>query len=150
MDPAAAGELYSEHRIEIVRGRAKRLDVQGHRLEMEGRDALPYDSLLLATDAEPIKLGLAGEQASHVHYLRSLADSRSIIAAAANATRAVVIGGSFIGLETAASLRTRGLEVHVVAPEAVPLERVMGRALGDFIKALHEEKGVTFHLGRTP
>jgi apoptosis-inducing factor 3 len=148
--PLRPATFYAEHRVEIVRGRATRLDAQGRRLELEGRDPIPYDALLLATGAEPVKLGLPGEQAPHVHYLRSLADSRSIIAALGDAKRAVVIGGSFIGLETAASLRTRGLEVHVVAPEAVPLERVMGRALGDFIKALHEEKGVTFHLGRKP
>jgi NADPH-dependent 2,4-dienoyl-CoA reductase/sulfur reductase-like enzyme/nitrite reductase/ring-hydroxylating ferredoxin subunit len=167
--PLRPADFAAEHRIDIVRARATRLDVKAHRLEVEGRDPLPYDALLLATGAEPIRLGLPGEQASHVHYLRSLADSRSIIAAATEGQkggtptggaqrrreerspkRAVVIGGSFIGLETAASLRTRGLEVHVVAPEAVPLERVMGRALGDFIKALHEEKGVKFHLGHKP
>ena len=148
--PLRPADFAAEHRIEIVRARATRLDVKAHRVELEGRDPIPYDALLLATGAEPIKLGLPGEQAPHVHYLRSLADSRSIIAAAEKAKRAVVIGGSFIGLETAASLRTRGLEVHVVAPEAVPLERVMGRALGDFIKALHEEKGVQFHLGHKP
>ena len=148
--PLRPPKFYAEHRIDIIRGRATRLDLPGHRLELDGRDPLPYDALLLATGAEPVKLGLPGEQAPHVHYLRSLADSRSIIAALGDAKRAVVIGGSFIGLETAASLRTRGLEVHVVAPEAVPLERVMGRALGDFIRALHEEKGVTFHLGRKP
>src|SRR6478752_5858041 len=148
--PLRPPDFAAEHRIEIVRGRATRLDVKAHRIEMERRDPIPYDALLLATGAEPIKLGLPGEEGRHVHYLRSLADSRSIIAAAGKAKRAVVIGGSFIGLETAASLRTRGLDVHVVAPEAVPLERVMGRTLGDFIKALHEEKGVKFHLGHKP
>jgi len=148
--PLRPPNFAAEHNIEIVRARATRLDVKAHRLEIDGRDPLPYDALLLATGAEPIKLGLPGEQAPHVHYLRSLGDSRSIIAASGKAKRAVVIGGSFIGLETAASLRTRGLEVDVVAPEAVPLERVMGRVLGDFIKALHEEKGVKFHLGHKP
>jgi NADPH-dependent 2,4-dienoyl-CoA reductase/sulfur reductase-like enzyme/nitrite reductase/ring-hydroxylating ferredoxin subunit len=142
--------FYDEHRIEIVRGRATRVDVQAHRLDVEGRDPLSYDVLLLATGAEPVRLNLPGEQAPHVHYLRSLADSRRIIDAAKSAKRAVVIGGSFIGLETAASLRARELEVDVVAPEAVPLERVMGRELGDFIRSLHEEKGVRFHLGRKP
>ena len=142
--------FHEEHRIEIVRGRAARIDVQGRRLEIDGHDVLSYDALLLATGAEPVHLDLPGADSPHVHYLRSLADSRRIIAAAKSARHAVVIGGSFIGLETAASLRARELEVHVVAPESVPLERVMGRELGDFIRTLHEEKGVHFHLGRKP
>ena len=148
--PLRPAGFYDEHRITIVRGRVARIDPQARRLEIDGRDALPFDALLLATGAEPVHLNLPGEDAAHVHYLRSLADSRRIIDAAKRAKRAVVIGGSFIGLETAASLRARGLEVHVVAPESVPLERVMGRQLGDFIRALHEQKGVVFHLGRKP
>jgi NADPH-dependent 2,4-dienoyl-CoA reductase/sulfur reductase-like enzyme len=85
-----------------------------------------------------------------VRYLRSLADSRAIIKAASMAKHAVVIGGSFIGLEVAASLRARGLAVDVVAPESVPLERVLGQELGRMIKATHESHGVTFHLGHKP
>jgi NADPH-dependent 2,4-dienoyl-CoA reductase/sulfur reductase-like enzyme len=84
-----------------------------------------------------------------VFYLRSLADSRAIIAATESAKTAVVLGASFIGLEVAASLRARGLAVHVVAPERVPLERIMGRELGEFVRALHESKGVEFHLELT-
>jgi NADPH-dependent 2,4-dienoyl-CoA reductase/sulfur reductase-like enzyme len=84
-------------------------------------------------------------------YLRSLADSRAIIArATGGAKRAVVVGASFIGLEVAASLRARGLEVEVVAPEQLPLARILGDELGTFIKKLHEEHGVRFHLGTKP
>jgi NADPH-dependent 2,4-dienoyl-CoA reductase/sulfur reductase-like enzyme/nitrite reductase/ring-hydroxylating ferredoxin subunit len=104
-------------------------------------------SLLLATGATPVQLDPAtvGSDAP-VYYLRTLADSRAIIRAAGTAKRVVVLGASFIGLEVAASLRARGLEVHVVAPDPRPLQRVMGPELGDFIRGLHEEHGVTFHL----
>jgi len=142
--------FYEEHHIDVVRGRATRLDVAGRTLEVGGHAPIDFDTLLLATGADPIHLAIPGAEQPHVHYLRSLSDSRAIIAAAGKATRAVVVGGSFIGLEVAASLRARKLDVHVVAPDSLPLERVLGRELGTFIKALHEEKGVVFHLGRKP
>ncbi len=85
--------------------------------------------------------------------LRTLEDSRAIIHAADEAgkgAKVVVIGASFIGLEVAASLRARDLEVHVVAPEPRSLERVLGAEMGDWIRRLHEEHGVVFHLGQKP
>jgi NADPH-dependent 2,4-dienoyl-CoA reductase/sulfur reductase-like enzyme/nitrite reductase/ring-hydroxylating ferredoxin subunit len=142
--------FHEEHHIDVVRGRVTRLDIAGRALDVEGHASVGFDALLLATGAEPIHLPIPGSDRPHVHYLRSLRDSRSIVAAAGKAKRAVVIGASFIGLEVAASMRARKIEVHVVAPDSLPLERVLGRELGSFIKALHEEKGVIFHLGRKP
>jgi NADPH-dependent 2,4-dienoyl-CoA reductase/sulfur reductase-like enzyme/nitrite reductase/ring-hydroxylating ferredoxin subunit len=142
--------FYAQHRIDLVRGRrATSVDAAARAVVLDDGRRLTYDRLLIATGAEPVRLSLPGGDLPHVHYLRTLADSRAIIAAAEKAKRVLVMGASFIGLEVAASLRTRGLEVHVVAPDARPLERVLGPEVGDWIRALHESHGVTFHLGRT-
>ena len=97
----------------------------------------------MATGATPVHLP---QNTSSILYLRTLRDSKAIVTASGSARRVVILGASFIGLEVAASLRARKLEVHVVAPNARPLERVMGPQLGDFIRRLHEEHGVIFHL----
>jgi NADPH-dependent 2,4-dienoyl-CoA reductase/sulfur reductase-like enzyme/nitrite reductase/ring-hydroxylating ferredoxin subunit len=148
--PLRPPEFFGEQRIDLVLGaRASRIDTTAKVVHVDGGKSYAYDRLLLATGAEPVKLSVPGSQSSHVHYLRTLADSRAIIQKAQSAKRAVVVGASFIGLEVAASLRARGIEVHVVAPERLPLERVMGARLGDFIRQLHEEHGVNFHLQET-
>ena len=103
----------------------------------------------MATGADPVRLPIEGATDSQLLYLRTFADSKAIIAKAASAKHVVVVGASFIGLEVAASLRTRGILVDVVAPDRQPLERVMGPEVGIFIRKLHEAHGVTFHLGET-
>jgi len=129
--------------------RVEAIDPSTKRLTLDGGEALSYDALLLATGAEPVRLPIPGADRPNVFYLRSLADADRIIAACAGAQRAAVIGASFIGLEVAASLRARGLEVHVVAPEAIPMARILGPELGAHVRKLHEDHGVVFHLEDT-
>ncbi len=145
--PLREGGWYAENKIDLqLNTDVAALDARGKTLTLSGGDTVKFDKLLLATGAEPVRLELPGAQAKHVHTLRSLADCRRIIEAATSAKRVVVIGASFIGLEVAASLRAREIEVHVVAPEKRPLEKVFGPQLGDVVRKLHEEHGVHFHL----
>jgi NADPH-dependent 2,4-dienoyl-CoA reductase/sulfur reductase-like enzyme len=148
--PLQPDDFYKEAKIDLrLDSEVVAIDTKGRHVTLAGGGNLAYDRLLLATGAEPVRLPIPGADQPHVHTLRSLADSRAIIDSAKGARRAIVIGASFIGLEAAAALRARDIEVHVVAPEARPMERVLGSGMGDFVRALHEEHGVIFHLGDT-
>ncbi|MBZ9799058.1 MULTISPECIES: FAD-dependent oxidoreductase [unclassified Mesorhizobium] len=148
--PLRGEKFYSKNNIDL------RLDTKADRIDLHSREVvladggrIAYERLLLATGAEPVRLAIPGAEQSPFHTLRSLADCKAIIERATNARRCVVLGASFIGLEVAAALRSRGIDVHVVAPDRRPMERVLGPQMGDFIRALHEEKGVVFHLEDT-
>lgn len=148
--PLRGEDYYQDAGIDLrLNTNVSAIEPKARNVTLGNGDKLPFDRLLLATGAEPIKLQIPGADQPHVHTLRSVADSRAIIKAAASARRALVIGASFIGLEVAASLRARKLEVHVVAPEERPMQRVLGPEMGDFVRALHEENGVNFHLEDT-
>ncbi len=153
--PLHPPDFYDELKIELrLSTRVTSIDPRQKRttFRKEGgsEELMSYDALVLATGADPVRLPIPGADKPHVLYLRTLADSRAIIRRAQQSGKAVVIGASFIGLEVAASLRARGVNVTVVAPEALPLERIMGRELGEFIKQLHEKHGVVFRLSRKP
>jgi apoptosis-inducing factor 3 len=148
--PLHSRSHYKDLAVELVLGRqVTELDVGARRVTVDDGTVRQFGAVVLATGADPVRLTIPGTDGPPIHYLRSLADSRRIIEATAGASRAVVLGASFIGLEVAASLRARGLEVHVVAPGPRPLQRVLGAELGDYIKTLHEVHGVVFHLGQT-
>ncbi|HEY2137269.1 MAG TPA: FAD-dependent oxidoreductase [Xanthobacteraceae bacterium] len=145
--PLAPENFYSEHGIALrLQTKVAAIETRAHEVALADGSKVPYDRLLLATGAEPIRLTIPGAELPHVHALRTLADCRAIIERAKTARRAVVMGASFIGLEVAAALRARDIEVHVVAPDKRPLERVLGPQLGDFVRALHGQHGVHFCL----
>ncbi len=141
--------FYHDNRVTLNIGvNATTLDVGAKILRLEGGETLSYDAVLLATGSEPNRPDTPGFDRPNVHPLRSLADADALIDAARDANIVAVVGASFIGLEAAAAFIKRGLTVHVIAPEELPLGAKLGPELGGFIKALHEKKGVAFHLGR--
>ncbi len=144
-----SADFYQSHGIDVrLNARATRIDTELHEVQLADGSHQNYGALLLATGAEPVRLNIPGADRPHVHYLRTLKDSRALVERAKAARSAVIIGASFIGLEVASSLRACDLEVHVVGPGAVPMARILGTELGSFIRSVHEQHGVTFHLGR--
>jgi NADPH-dependent 2,4-dienoyl-CoA reductase/sulfur reductase-like enzyme/nitrite reductase/ring-hydroxylating ferredoxin subunit len=138
---------YSERNIDLLLNTpVVSLDVKARTLQIDRGRNLNFDSLLIATGADPVRLNTPVSGAARLFYLRSFDDSRAIAEAAGSAKRVVVVGASFIGLEVAASLRQRDIEVHVVGPAKVPFERVLGAQIGNFIRGVHESHGVIFHL----
>jgi NADPH-dependent 2,4-dienoyl-CoA reductase/sulfur reductase-like enzyme/nitrite reductase/ring-hydroxylating ferredoxin subunit len=148
--PLRDAQYYAGRRIELMlKQRVTSIDPTRRILSLASGRQLDYGALLLATGAEPVRLPIPATGDERILCLRTLSDARAIIAAAEGARSAVVVGASFVGLEVAASLRARGIDVHVVGLERVPLERVLGTEVGAFIRELHESHGVTFHLGNS-
>ena len=145
--PLHPPDFYESQHIEILSGvEATAIDAKSRTVTLSDGSKRRYGRLLLATGASPIRLDVPGSE--RVLYLRTLGDCRVIIERIGGAKQAVIIGASFIGLEVAASLTTRGLAVTVVAPEPLPLARVLGTELGTLVQHVHEEHGVQFRLGR--
>lgn len=149
--PWRTAEFYRDHDIEVRMGqRVTRVETPLKTLTFADGTALTYDALLLATGGAPRVLQIPGAQWPNVFTLRSADDADAIIGAAGQASRVVVIGAGFIGMEAAAALTKRGLAVTVVGSGAVPLHRQLGAEIGGMLQQAQEEKGVAFRLGRTP
>ena len=148
--PLRSMDFYREHEIELLLNtRVAAIDPRKKSVDLADGSSRKFDALLLATGAEPIKLDVPGAQSPRVCYLRSLSDCHAIIDKAAKAKRVVLVGASFIAMEVAAALIQRKLQVHVVAPEPVPMERILGAQVGQYVRRLHERNGVVFHLQQT-
>jgi NADPH-dependent 2,4-dienoyl-CoA reductase/sulfur reductase-like enzyme/nitrite reductase/ring-hydroxylating ferredoxin subunit len=140
-------DWYADNRIDLrLSTEVTRIDPAVRVVHCASGEELPYDRLLIATGAEPNRLPVPGFDGPNVFTLRSVADARAIAEQAHSGAHAIIIGASFIGLEAAAALRHRGVEVDIVSVEEVPLEHVFGSDVGRQIQALHERNHVRFHL----
>ena len=130
---------------DIICVRGKRVDTihpKDRLVFLDGGDTLQYDKLILATGARPRKLPIPGADLPSVFYLRSADDVLKIKAEVAAGKRAVIIGGGYIGLETAASLTKQGMDVTVLEMEDRVLQRVTAPVMSGFYKRIHTEEGV--------
>ncbi|MEA2429960.1 MAG: 3-phenylpropionate/trans-cinnamate dioxygenase ferredoxin reductase component [Thermoleophilaceae bacterium] len=143
--------FYEQHDIELRTGTTvSAVDTAAREVELDSGERLGYDRLLLATGAEPRRVSVPGADLDGVHYLRDLADADALAARLAKGSgRVAVIGAGWIGSEVAASARVKGLEVALVEMADVPLERVLGREVGEIYAGVHRDHGVDLHLGAT-
>lgn len=147
--PLRADEFFAEYDIEILsKTEVVKVDAAAKRITAQDGAILEFDSLVIASGGTPRRLPFQTEAQDNVFLLRSFSDSDAIISGAEEGKRAVVIGASFIGMEAASSLRTRGCEVTVVAPGRAPFEKVLGEEIGKLFQSIHERNGVRFRLGQ--
>jgi 3-phenylpropionate/trans-cinnamate dioxygenase ferredoxin reductase component len=140
--------FYADHGIDLRLGRtAVEINAAANEVALDDGERLRYDRLLLTTGAEPRRLAIPGGELDGVHYLRTVSDSDALRERLDRGGSLVVVGAGWIGAEIAASARQRGLEVTVVAPGTVPLERVLGSELGGVYRDVHAERGVRLLLG---
>jgi NADPH-dependent 2,4-dienoyl-CoA reductase/sulfur reductase-like enzyme/nitrite reductase/ring-hydroxylating ferredoxin subunit len=148
--PLHGSKFYPNQGIELLTGRkVVSLDTAEKHVVLENGEKIRFDRALLATGGTPRKLPAAGSDGAGCFTLRSTADARAILAAMGRWKTAILIGAGFIGLELAGSLRDKGLEVTVVAPEVLPLAHILGDRLGAYMKSLHESREVRFLMERT-
>jgi NADPH-dependent 2,4-dienoyl-CoA reductase/sulfur reductase-like enzyme/nitrite reductase/ring-hydroxylating ferredoxin subunit len=147
MLPLHPTDFYRKHEIELLLNtRVAAIDTHAKSVQLVKGGRRKFDALVLATGASPVKLDVPGAELPHVCYLRTRSDCDAIIAKAAKSKRVVLIGASFIAMEVASSLVQRKKEVHVVAPDAIPMEKVLGPDVGKYLRHLHERNGVAFYL----
>jgi NADPH-dependent 2,4-dienoyl-CoA reductase/sulfur reductase-like enzyme/nitrite reductase/ring-hydroxylating ferredoxin subunit len=143
--PLRDESFYREQRIEQINSDVMGLDAANRTLRLADGQSLSYDAAVIATGGIPKTLSLPGADLPQVFVLRSKAQAQRILTSAKPGQRAVIVGDSFIALESASSLRQYGLDVTVLARHAIPFEAHFGDAVGKAIRALHEANGVVFH-----
>ncbi|MBW4434810.1 MAG: FAD-dependent oxidoreductase [Pelatocladus maniniholoensis HA4357-MV3] len=147
--PLRSPDFFKEHTIEVLLNKqVKQVQTTAKAIAFTDGDSLTYDALLVATGGKPRQLDIPGADLPNIFTLRSFDDANRILTAIKQKGQAVVIGSSFIGMETAAGLTQQGLQVTVVSPDSVPFEKNFGEQIGKLFQQVHEENGVSFKLRR--
>src|ERR1700682_5638323 len=139
-------EWWGEQHIELLtRTSVSALDLQSRTAKLSNKEEVEFDKALIATGANVRRLNVDGCHLEQIHYLRTLGNADAIRAGVADAEQVVLIGGSYIGCEVAASLTLLGKRCTIVMQEQSTLERTFGSAAGRFFQGLLESHGVTVH-----
>jgi NADPH-dependent 2,4-dienoyl-CoA reductase/sulfur reductase-like enzyme/nitrite reductase/ring-hydroxylating ferredoxin subunit len=146
--PLRPPEFFVQHGIERLNRRVVTVAATAKSITFADGSSMRYDALLLATGGQPRTLDVPGSDLSNIFLLRTYEDADRIIEAAQPGNRVVIVGDSFIGMEAAASLTQRQLQVAVVAPGAIPFEKVFGKQIGEMLKQQHVQHGIQFHTGK--
>ncbi|KST63851.1 FAD-dependent oxidoreductase [Mastigocoleus testarum] len=140
-------DFYEQNDIEVYTHKSvKQIDASTKSITFDDGTNLEYDALLVASGSKARQLNIPGANLENVFTLRKESDAEKIVVAAENAKTAVVVGASFIGMETAASLAQKEISVKVVAPGSIPFAKILGEEIGDMFRQLHEQHGVGFHM----
>ncbi|MEH2153072.1 FAD-dependent oxidoreductase [Nostoc sp.] len=147
--PLRSPDFFQEHAIEVLLNhQVKQVETINKAIAFTNGDSLTYDTLLVATGGKPRQLDIPGADLQNIFTFRSFADADRILTAIKQKGQAVVIGSSFIGMETAAGLSQHGLQVTVISPDSVPFKKILGEEIGKIFQQVHEENGVSFKFGR--
>lgn len=147
--PLRSEKFYQHRNIELILSKTvTKVDVTTKTITFQDQEILQYDKVLLATGGIPRRLDVPGANLANVVTLRSFDDADALLHDADHAARIVVIGASFIGLESAFSLKQRGANVTVIAPEKVPFDVIFGEEIGKMLQKSYEDQGIRFQLGR--
>jgi len=139
--------FYTEQDIELVTDRVTAIHTGERHVELADGGTLTFDRAIITTGAAPRRLPVPGAELDGVRYLRNIGDSLALHDAIRAADRVAVVGAGWIGSEVAASAREMGADVVLIAPQAVPLQNVLGARAGEVFRRLHAEHGVHLRLG---
>ena len=139
---------YREHNVDLrTRTRATSIDAQAHVVSLDTGETIAYNKLLISTGASPRLLSVPGGDPHRVFMLRRIEDCEQLKVTIKSASRVVIVGAGWIGLEVAAAARAAGLGVTVLERGTIPLLHVLGQEVAEVFLELHRHHGVDLRVG---